>query len=134
VPLIGRKPAPMTADYPTVVAAGETWVAEHDGAVVGVLVLESASDHLLIENIAVSPAIQGLGLGVQLLAVADGEARRLGLPEIRLYTNAAMAKNIAFYPRHGYHETHRGGSDGFERVFFAKSVPAVRQSGPGSGS
>jgi N-acetylglutamate synthase-like GNAT family acetyltransferase len=125
VPLIGRKPAPMTADYPAVIAAGHTWVAELDGAVVGVLVLEAASDHLLIENIAVAPTVQGLGLGVRLLGVADDEARRLRLPEIRLYTNAAMTENIAFYPRHGYHETHRGGSDGFERVFFAKPVTGV---------
>jgi N-acetylglutamate synthase-like GNAT family acetyltransferase len=132
VPLIGREPAPMTADDAAAVAAGHTWVAEHEGTVVGVLVLEPAADHLLIENIAVSPTLQGLGLGVRLLGVADDEARRRGLPEIRLYTNAAMTKNIAFYPRHGYHETHRGGSDGFERVFFAKPVTDVRMT-PGRG-
>jgi hypothetical protein len=37
-------------------------------------------------------------------------------------TNAAMTENLAFYPRHGYVETHRASQDGFDRVFFSKRL------------
>jgi len=57
-----------------------------------------------------------------LLALADDEARRLRLPEIRLYTNEVMTENLAYYPRHGYIETHRAEQDGFRRVFFSKRL------------
>jgi hypothetical protein len=43
-------------------------------------------------------------------------------PEIRLHTNAAITENLAYYPQHGYTETHRTQQDGFHRVFFRKRV------------
>ncbi|MFX8999726.1 GNAT family N-acetyltransferase, partial [Acinetobacter baumannii] len=46
-----------------------------------------------------SPDRQGRGLGRRLIAFADAEARRLGLPEIRLYTHVTMTGNIALYGR-----------------------------------
>jgi hypothetical protein len=36
-------------------------------------------------------------LGTRLLALAEDRARSLHLPEIRLYTNAAMTENLAYY-------------------------------------
>jgi GNAT superfamily N-acetyltransferase len=57
-----------------------------------------------------------------LLALAEEQARGLGLGEIRLYTNEAMTENLAYYPRHGYAETHRAEQDGFNRVFFRKPI------------
>jgi len=121
-PRIGRAAAPLTADYPRAVARDEVWVAEADGLVSGLLVLVARPDHLLLENVAVDPAAQGTGVGARLLATADKRARELGLPEIRLYTNVAMIENLAYYPRHGYVETHRGREDGFDRVYFRKAV------------
>jgi len=35
-----------------------------------------------------------------------------------------MTANLAYYPRHGYTETHRAQEDGFRRVFFAKKLGA----------
>jgi ribosomal protein S18 acetylase RimI-like enzyme len=121
---IGRPPAPMTADYATAVDRGEVWVAVDDGAIAGLLVLVPRPDHLLLENVAVRPAAQGRGIGARLLALADDQATALGLTEIRLYTNVAMTENLAYYPRHGYTETHRGEGDGFSRVYFTKRLPA----------
>jgi len=119
---IGRPAAPVTADYPGAVARGEVWVAEADGVVTGLLVLVARPDHLLLENVAVDPAAQRTGVGARLLAMADEQAGELGLPEIRLYTNAAMTENLAYYPRRGYVETRRGHEDGFDRVYFRKAV------------
>ena len=68
------------------------------------------------------PAAQGQGIGARLLALAEDHARALHLPEVRLYTNAAMTENLAYNPRHGYTETHRADQDGFHRVFFRKRL------------
>jgi N-acetylglutamate synthase-like GNAT family acetyltransferase len=119
---IGRRPAPMTADYRHAVESGHAWVAQHGERVVGLLVLEPAEDHLLLENVAVLPQAQGLGVGSRLLQLAEEQARAHGLREIRLYTNEAMTENLGYYPRRGYRETHRATQDGFRRVFFAKEL------------
>jgi ribosomal protein S18 acetylase RimI-like enzyme len=122
VPRIGRAPAPMTADYAAAVADGHTWVATRDGTVVGLLVLISRPDHLLLENVAVLPAEQGQGTGSALLDLAEEQARQRGLAEIRLFTNEAMTGNIGYYRRRGYTETHRAQDEGFARVFFRKGI------------
>lgn len=122
VPRIGKPPAPMTADYGAIVESRHAWVAEVDGRVAGLIVLVPEPDHLLLENVAVAPEAQGRGVGSRLLAFADGHARALGLPEVRLFTNEAMTENLEYYPRRGYVETHRARDGGFNRVFFAKSV------------
>jgi GNAT superfamily N-acetyltransferase len=122
---IGRPPAPVTADYDGAVARGEVWVAVLDEDIVGLLVLAGRPDHVLLENVAVIPSAQGSGVGARLLAVAEAHAASLGLTEVRLYTNAAMTENLAYYPRHGYVETHRGTQDGFHRVYFSKQLPGV---------
>ncbi len=119
---IGRRPAPMDADYAVLIAAGRVTVAERDGEVAGVLVLAPMEDHLLVENIAVDPTAQHTGLGRRLMAHAEDEARALGLSELRLYTNERMVENIAWYPRLGYRETERRAESGFARVFFRKRL------------
>ena len=122
VPRIGRMPAPMTADYTEAVRSGQAWVAVADGEVVGLLVLVACQGYLLIENIAVRPSAQRRGIGARMLVLAEDEARGHGLGEIRLYTNEGMTENLAYYPRHGYVETHRAEEDGFRRVFFSKRL------------
>ena len=122
VEAIGRRPAPMDADYAALIAAGRVTVAERDGAVVGLLVLVPMDDHLLVENVAVAPAMQGRGLGRGLMAFAERRAAELDLPEVRLYTNQLMTENLALYPALGYTETARRVEDGFARVYFGKRI------------
>jgi N-acetylglutamate synthase-like GNAT family acetyltransferase len=117
---IGKRPAPMDEDYAEVVRHGHTWVAEEAGTLAGVLVLVPASDHLLIENVAVAPGWWGRGVGRRLLELAEERAREAGLAELRLYTNARMTENRAYYARRGYRETGRQLADGFDRVYFTK--------------
>jgi GNAT superfamily N-acetyltransferase len=122
IPRIGRPRAPMTADYAGAAGRREVWVAASGGEIVGLVVLIPRPDHLTLDNLAVRPAAQGRGVGARLLALAEQQAARLGLAEIRLYTNAAMIGNLAYYPRHGYRLTHRAAQDGFQRVFFTKHL------------
>lgn len=119
---IGREPAPMTEDYPSLIRAGEVWVALHGGVLAGLLVLKLMADHVLLDNVAVSPDFQGTGLGAQLLDFAESYARGHGRMEVRLYTNEAMTDNLAYYPRHGFVETHRAAEHGYRRVFFTKRL------------
>jgi N-acetylglutamate synthase-like GNAT family acetyltransferase len=119
---MGREPVPMLADYEAVVARGHSWVAELHGELVGVLVLEPAADHLLVENVAVRPDLHARGIGGRLLRLAEEQAAAVGLAELRLYTHETMTANIAYYPRRGYQETHREGQDGYGRVFFTKRL------------
>ena len=121
---IGRPPAPMTVDYEDLVAQGEVWVAQDGDTVVGLLVVEVRDEHLLVENVAVAPPIQGHGVGTALLDHAEVLAGRLGLREIHLYTNELMTQNLVFYPRRGYVEVARGVHDGYRRVYFSKTLAA----------
>ncbi|UYM06867.1 GNAT family N-acetyltransferase [Solicola gregarius] len=119
---IGTEPWPMLADYTQLVEQGSVWVAARDHAIVGLIVLLPEEGHLLLDNVAVSPDAQGQGVGGRLLAFADEHARDLGYAEVRLYTNEAMTENIAYYPRHGYVETHRGEFGEYRRVHFTKTL------------
>jgi ribosomal protein S18 acetylase RimI-like enzyme len=121
---IGRKPAPMAVDYRTMVDTTDrvTVIVDESDDPVGVLVTVVHTDHVLVENVAVARSAQGRGLGRRLLEHAEDQALRLGLPETRLYTNAAMTENLAIYPRLGYAEVNRRTEDGFDRVYFRKDL------------
>jgi GNAT superfamily N-acetyltransferase len=122
VPRIGRPPGPVSADYGAAVRRGEAWLAGEGSLAVGLIVLIPEPGCLLLESVAVVPSAQGRGVGTRLLEFAEERARELDLPEIRLYTNAAMTENIAYYSRRGYTETHRGEEHGFSRVYFSKRL------------
>jgi ribosomal protein S18 acetylase RimI-like enzyme len=126
VPRMGVKPAPMLADYPAEIASGRVYVLREGDALHGMIVLIAAPDHLFIENVAVDPAAQGRGLGRRLLDFAESEARRLGLPELRLYTNELMTENIGLYGHLGYVEVDRRLDEGYRRVFMIKRLGASR--------
>jgi GNAT superfamily N-acetyltransferase len=125
VPVIGRRPKPMNADYDHAVRAHVIELAYLDGELAGVIELIPAADHLLLENLAVAPAHQKQGLGRRLMARVEALARGRGLKLVRLYTNKAFTSNLAFYHKLGYtlerEEPIKGG--GF-LVHFVKAVKA----------
>lgn len=122
IPRMGRPPGPMLDDYRARISEGVVWVIEEGTTIVGVLVLQPKSDHLLLDNIAVSPSRQGLGFGRRLLVFAEAEALRQGYREIRLYTHETMTENQRLYAVIGYKETGRGTEAGYERVFMRKQL------------
>jgi GNAT superfamily N-acetyltransferase len=125
VPLIGREPLPMTADYDRAVADHVIDLWEERGELLALIEVVRGADHLSIENIAVRPDQQGKGLGSKLLDHAERLALALGLNEIRLYTNAAFASNLSFYSRRGYQEYQRGSLlPGSVTIFMRKRIKA----------
>ncbi|WP_217369554.1 GNAT family N-acetyltransferase [Nonomuraea antri] len=104
IEIVGMRPMPMEADYAALIAAGHVHVMD---GLEGLIVLVPEDGVLLVDNVAVRPELHGKGLGRGLLAYAEQEARRLGLPALRLYTNVRMTSNIALYTALGYVETGR---------------------------
>ena len=120
---IDKPPGPMLDDYGLLIADGAVSVVDApDGAIAALIVLLPQPDHLLLDNIAVRPDRQGSGIGRRLIAFAEGEARRLGYAELRLYTHVTMTENIALYTRLGFIETGRSHQAGYDRVFMRKPL------------
>lgn len=120
---IGRKPAPMVADFGAQIASGVVHVAvDRRSDVIGFIVFYPEEDHVLLENVAVRPDAAGRGIGKRLIAFCEAEARRTGAGSVRLYTNEKMTQNLSIYPHLGYRETDRRSEDGFRRVYFEKPV------------
>ncbi|AYD01057.1 GNAT family N-acetyltransferase [Neorhizobium sp. NCHU2750] len=120
---IGRRPAPMDADFAAKISAGEVYVAEDDdGVFQGFIVFFPDDGHMFLENVAVMPSAAGKGVGKSLIGFCEAEARRQGLSAIELYTNEKMIENLSIYPRLGYVETDRRSENGFNRVFFEKKL------------
>jgi GNAT superfamily N-acetyltransferase len=123
VAAIGRKPAPMVADFAAQIAEGQVHVAAGDAEEFhGFIVFFPKGDAMFLENVAVEPAAAGSGIGKSLIAFCEAEARRLGLAAVTLYTNEKMVENLSIYPKLGYVETDRRSEDGFNRVFFEKRL------------
>jgi len=119
---IGKPPGPMVDEYAARVSEGAVWVSEEGAVIVSIIGLLPAPDYLLLDNIAVSPARQGVGLGRRLLAFAEAEALQRGYREIRLYTHQTMVENQRLYASLGYEETERGTQAGYDRVFMRKRL------------
>ena len=102
VPVIGREPKPMTADYAEAVRQHRIDLLYLEGALAALIETILEADHLLVENVAVSPAFQGRGLGRKLMAHAEQIAASSGYGEIRLYTNKLFAANVDLYRKLGY--------------------------------
>jgi GNAT superfamily N-acetyltransferase len=89
--------------------ACDLWVAEYDGALAGILVLDGG----FVDQLYVEPGLTGRGVGSALLAVAKRE-RPHGL---RLWTFQSNTGARHFYERHGFVEVRRtDGRDNAERA------------------
>lgn len=119
IEVIGMRPVPLEADYGALIAAGRVHVTDD---LQGLIVLVPEDGVLLVDNVAVRPESHGKGIGRGLMAYAEEEARRLGLPALRLYTNVKMASNIALYTSLGYVETGREGVHGRSAVMMRKEL------------
>lgn len=123
VPVIGRNPTPMDADYDVAVRTHRIDLALAGADLAGLVEMIPAADHLLIENVAVAPSCQGRGLGHRLLAHAEAVARACGVNQMRLYTNARFVENIRLYRSVGYQVDREEVWTGGIVVHMSKPVP-----------
>jgi GNAT superfamily N-acetyltransferase len=102
VPIIGREPKPMTVDYAEAVRNHRFDLLYVEGKLAALIETVPEADHLLIENVAVSPVFQGRGFGRMLMARAEQVAVSLGFSKTRLYTNKLFTENVQIYRKLGY--------------------------------
>lgn len=126
VPVIGREPMPMQADYDRAVRDHEIDLLYAGEDLVALIEVIVNSDHLFIENVAVVPHRQGQGLGRHLLRHAEEKAKTAGLNELRLLTNQAFAANVRLYESVGFRidrtEPFAGGGT---TVYMSKAIAPV---------
>lgn len=70
-------------------------------------VRENFAPHLYVNQMAVRPGLQRLGLGKRLLELADAEACRRGLDRVRLDTAVPARHLVRFYAARGFVEIAR---------------------------
>jgi ribosomal protein S18 acetylase RimI-like enzyme len=86
--------------------------ASHEGwpgwfEAIGDALVDLGSPMANVDNVAVDPSHQGIGVGKALLEHAEAAARNAGFDSIHLYTHERMAENLALYSRIGYVEHDR---------------------------
>ncbi|MCL8009876.1 GNAT family N-acetyltransferase [Streptomyces sp. AS02] len=81
---------------------------ERDGQVVACCQLEHRDDHAYFGMFAVSPALQGAGLGKVIITEAERQARAAwGVREMHMTVISVRNDLIAWYERRGYRRTGR---------------------------
>ncbi len=119
---IGRRPAPMDADFAGHLVRQEVRVAQKGDIIQGFIISYTRRDDQFIENIAVDPKLQGKGIGRSLLLDACAQARENNKDYVRLYTNEKMTESLKTYLKFGFVETERKLEDGFNRVFMEMRI------------
>ena len=76
----------------------------------------------MLENVVVRSSAAGKGVGKRLITFCEEKAKQACAKRIKLYTNEKMSENLSIYPHLGYQETDRKTEDGFNCVFFEKSL------------
>ena len=122
IPLTGRRPPPMQADYARAIHRNAFTLVEKEGELIGLVETEARPDHLCLVNVAVAAAHQRRGLGRRLIAWAEAEARAKGYDRIDLMTHARSGANIALYQRLGYSLTRREPLPGGSVVYMTKPL------------
>lgn len=122
VAVIGATPGPMQDAYGPAIAEGVVQVMEDAQGLVAMLILRPLDDAMLLENVAVLPRAQGMGLGQSLLSLAERATREAGLGRIVLYTHARMASNLALYERAGFVRVEERRERGLDRVYMEKTL------------
>jgi ribosomal protein S18 acetylase RimI-like enzyme len=126
VPRIGGPPRPMTDDYAEVVRTQRVIVALRGGQILGLVVLGVSDEGFFVDNVAVDPSHQGIGVGKALLEHAESAARDAGFDSIHLYTHERMTENLALYSRIGYVEYDRRMLEGTRIVYLQEAGLGTR--------
>jgi len=114
----GNRLPPMDVDYALEIKDFPCWVAEHEGKIVGGLIMMFDEQHASLANIAVHPEFQGQGLGGGLMRFAENIAKEMKFSELHLATHVLLSENISLYLHLGWVEVDRDDV----RVYFKKEI------------
>ncbi|MET8976681.1 GNAT family N-acetyltransferase [Streptomyces sp. NPDC004539] len=106
--LDGRRTDPEGVREVIAKPEGRLLVVERAGAVVACCQLEHRGEHAYFGMFAVSPVLQGAGLGKLIIAEAERQARETwGVTEMHMTVISVREELIAWYERRGYRRTGR---------------------------
>ena len=88
-------------------------VAERNDRMLACVMTETRGGDLYFGRLAVLPEARGLGLAGRLIAAVEAEARRRGLPGVRLGVRVVLTENQRLFGSLGYVETSREPHPGF---------------------
>ena len=125
VPIVGREPRPMTADYDKAVRDHRIDLLYQGNTLAALIETIGEPGCTLIENVAVAPAFQGKGLGRHLLAHAEALAASAGHARVRLFTNKLMVANQKLYAALGYDVDGEEAFSGAIAVHMSKPIGPV---------
>ncbi len=103
------------ASVATDAAKGTLFLAERDGGLVGCVFCTPQDDALYIGKLAVRPGLQGQGIGKQLMAAAENEARAQGFRFMELGTRVELTENQATFAKMGFVKHADFTHDGYDR-------------------
>lgn len=89
-------------------------VAERNGEMIGCVLVEEKEGDLYFGRLSVLPSARGGGLARQLIQAVEAEARRRGLPGVRLGVRVVLTDNQRLFQALGYRETSREAHPGFD--------------------
>lgn len=89
-------------------------VAERNGQVLACVMTELQEGDLYFGRLAVLPQARGLGLARRLIDAVEADARRRGLPGVRLGVRVVLTDNQHLFNSLGYVETSREPHPGFD--------------------
>ena len=115
-------PAPLLADYTRLCERGGVVALRNGRRIVGVLVSDIVGGTLQIETLAIHPRFEGRGYGTTMLEWAIDDALCRGASAVTLYTNAVMHEAQMFWASAGFMETGRRIEDGYDRVYYRRSL------------
>ena len=97
-------------------ASRETvFLALQDGRIAGcIFALERAAD-FYVGKLAVTPELQGQGIGRRLMQAVEDFARSRNKPAIELQTRIELTANHATFARLGFRESGRTAHEGYDR-------------------
>lgn len=101
-------------------------VAERNGEMVGCAVISLLDGDLYFGRLSVRPEARGLGLAKRLIAAVEDEARRRGLPGVRLGVRIALPDNQRLFHALGYREISREAHPGFDHPTSINMRKALR--------
>ncbi len=89
-------------------------VAERNDEMLGCVLVEEKEGDLYFGRLSVLPSARGQGLAKRLIGAVEAEARRRGLPGVRLGVRVVLTDNQRLFQALGYRETSREAHPGFD--------------------
>lgn len=89
-------------------------IAEQNGRPVGCVMIKPEAGDLYLGRLSVLPQARGLGVARQLVEAVEAEARRRGMPGVRLGVRIVLTPNQRLFQSLGYAEVSREAHAGFD--------------------